>query len=840
MQFDKSKLISTVSSLFRSKVVRTWSLRIILSIWLITLGFWLYDNQSNSEAIFQDEFLQDYYLESHTNFQTIDEYLKSLEPAYNEAFPMGRLVHSRTYDNLTKKYDLTYLLKDTTFQERCDLYFKELYQQKPNWNIDLDYDFSFDRDGYSTLEKYKEKKIEEYKNNEAKEKEIKKSEVVVTDKKIKEIEANHVEVVARIAEHEKLIHDYLTHVKVFNKCYILSSSIPERVSVTNFVNNQKSELANIDLDKTSKKLKSKSKSKSLKNSQSFQDLESRIYPWLTGVLPTFTRWDGKVIKNALPQMCKYTAQECVSVNAEANIKSSFVERKPGFMKKFRQGLNGRGIGLTISNSHVVMAIRFIRLLRALDNELPIEIIYVSDLNAESRNQLIEASREPLSDGSGKVLKAQELWFVDVSPAVNKKYHGKFGGFGNKILATIFNSFNEFILVDADTVMLKAPDYFFNLPKYQQYGTFYYKDRSAAEFRPKDDTTFFRKMMPSQLDTAMFGIPQITDYTLKREFFKGMSHYMESGLVVINRERHFTKGFIMAQLNAIKPAHDRLYGDKELFWLAHTVSGDESYYFNKHFSAAIGEVTPDRERNANLKEKKPNFKSKEICSNHPAHINDQDDHTLLWFNSGFQFCGQTAKVDFKSEFEHKDRYTQFNSLSSFQAFFTSKLGIKEAVIPPVNFDIGMDQPNKDDEPSRGWVNARNYCNGYTWCAYSSIGSDKEGETNNIQEGLYIKYTDDETKLFDYLGGIWTYPFDFRSDKQVEIDRIEAIKKAKEDEEKKKKKEEEDLKKKEEEEKKKKEEDEKKKKEEDEKKKKEEDDKKKEEEGEMKSDEDFKKN
>ena len=44
-------------------------------------------------------------------------------------------------------------------------------------------------------------------------------------------------------------------------------------------------------------------------------------------------------------------------------------------------------------------------------------------------------------------------------------------FANKFLATLFNSFDEFILLDADTVLTQSPSYFFNLPQYLETGTF---------------------------------------------------------------------------------------------------------------------------------------------------------------------------------------------------------------------------------------------------------------------------------------------------------------------------------------------------------------------------------
>ena len=77
----------------------------------------------------------------------------------------------------------------------------------------------------------------------------------------------------------------------------------------------------------------------------------------------------------------------------------------------------------------------------------------------------------------------------------------------------------------------------------------------------------------------------------------------------------------------------------MFWLSLSILGDENFEFNKHPAAAIGQITPYQERIKGLKTVPESLISKEICSNHPAHINDEDNHTLLWFNSGFKFCNQ---------------------------------------------------------------------------------------------------------------------------------------------------------------------------------------------------------
>lgn len=586
----------------------------------------------------------------------------------------GIKIHSSIYDTIIAKEGLRGALNDHSFRQRCNLYMNTLMKNESNF-IGPHLHFGFNRDDYKTEELSDAWKV--------------------------------------IRQEEKTLHDYFTHLKIYNKCYLDS---PED---SKFIKEQR-------------KLMS---SKSLVNfgisdllQFTCRELEERLYPWLSFEMPVYMKWDGTTTRFPKKQ-------------------SKMMDRftKPCFLSNFKNNLKGRGIVFTISDSHLELTIRLIKLLRALKNTLPIEVIYYKDLSESSRSKLIEVCRSEFkSDNS--VLPPQDISFIDVSTAVKPKYIDKFGNFGNKILATLFNSFEEMILMDADTVVLEKPEFFFGLRKYQKTGTMFYKDRLAVEYRPKSDLMFFKKMMPSLMDSLFFNIPQTTGYTLDRKFFQGLNHYMESGLVVINRQRHFSQALIMAQLIFHLPVQARVYGDKELFWIAFVVSGNENYSFNDHFLAAIGYVTPDIER---LRSK---YNAQEVCSNHPAHINDEDSHSLLWFNSGFQHCGQNDKVNFKREFEAGKRYTHLKSIVEFESFFKNRLVIRDAVIPP--HDI-IEADNLEEEPSRSWTNMRDYCAGYTWCGYSKIGGlyDRDQKKYNVQTGILIHFTKSEIEKFERLGDVW---------------------------------------------------------------------------------------
>ena len=771
---DKSPSSSSnLAAFIRLKSRKSSSIKVVLLALLIIVSLWLYvvsvTIQLDLIKTGQDILLEELKLDNYSPL--FGDYLRDLVSPHVD-FKSDYFIHSENYQPLLQKYRLATILSELSFQERCDLYFSELYSNEPNWKLNPNIKL---KNSFKKLKSFTDFRMDHviYASRKLG---IDPSELHLPEEKEEKIKQKYNKRLQKAKQDEQYLHSHLTHFKVFNKCYLTSNQPRVRKQVKEFEKVQKEALRSIDLE-ASPQVAEIMHSAPKHTFSSCSDLEKRVYPWLTGKLPKYIRWDGSIFDGEIPKMCKFIGGDCTSPPSEPIVKSSLTGNTACFLNVMRQQLNGKGIALTIDNRHVEITIRLIRLLRFYGNTLPIQIVYIKGVSEESRHQLIKAARSPFTDSHGNKLVEQELWFVDVSQAIYSKYYKKFSKFGNKILATLFNSFEELMLIDSDTVMFQPPKYFFNLDQYKEFGAFFYRDRSA-EFRGKSDAMFFRKMMPSLLDTAIFDIPQVTNYTLDRELFNGLTHYTESGLVMINRNRHFLQALTMAQISFMAPVQKRVYGDKELFFLSLTIYGEESYDFNKHFAASIGVVTPVEERleevkqdikNSNRNYVKNSFESKEICSNHPAHISDADNHTLLWINSGFKHCGQGARVNYKDEFRNKNRYSKYDTLEKFKDLFNLKLEIKEAIIPPYDVRAGMYAHNDDFEPTWAWKKQQHSCRGYTWCAYSLIGSSK----SNFQLGIYIQFTDDEINRFNELGDIWMSNFDFRSERQITIDKIKNI-------------------------------------------------------------------
>lgn len=667
---------------------------LLLVIWGLISVHFIWQSQANSGLILENE------------LSLISSIPHEFEMLIDTKYPKFKATldnsGSQTYVNLFNNQDrnaaIFTIMKNFDLDQRCQLYFNNVKFDK--LVVDPDHDFKFNRFDYWNWDEYRDEYIKKLKADN--------DEFVATSSDLDTIKENFDNAKSRIVSDLQLLHDYFSHIKIYNQCYIDRN--------TSFITKQQ-ELINGLNWKTSFK---GPKIFSLKQIVT----ELQMYPWLSQKSPEYEFLStGKI--------------------------TEFSTRGNSFLNTLKNKLNGKGIVMTIADSHLDYCIRLIHLLRYLKNTLPIQIIYTkNDLSTNSKSQLYQAS---VADFDG--LPLQNITFVNVTPAIKQQYLHKFNEFGNKILAILFNTFEEMIFIDADAILIQNPEKFFQLNKYQNSGALFFRDRNTPEYRPDHDIQTFLKLMNSQYDEIIFGLPQITEKTMSIPLFdRKISHVMESGLVLLNRKIHFSQPLIMANMNFFEPIRERVYGDKEMFWLSLSINGDENYQFNSHPAAAIGQLTTYEERIKTLETPPSSFKSQEICANHPAHINDEDNHTLLWFNSGFQFCNQLEKVNYDNEFSNKERYSQLNTIDEFKAFWQSSLIIESAIIPPENTNSNGGDIN---EPSASWKHMDSYCAGYTWCAYSSIGN---GDKAN-DKGIVINYSLTEIEHFKKLGEIWMRGYNY---------------------------------------------------------------------------------
>lgn len=510
----------------------------------------------------------------------------------------------------------------------------------------------------------------------------------------------------------------------------------------------------------------------------------KLFPFLTGVPPDFQRLNVTTINQGYPII--YGEGKFDEIHYDGGNILDFMKKKK----------NGKGIVLTAVSRHSKDLVKLIRVLRALGNELPIEIVHKGDISKRNQRYLIQAAtteRDVLLDPTDTRSKneksfeaqlidrasernysfpKQELWFVNIQNSIQNTNRRSFPGYVNKVFALLLSSFEEVLMLDVDTVPLVNPNEFFNSQQYKESGTFFFRDRSLKDFNNYIEVNYFAKLCPFRNNSIerIFGVSPITNFTLKNTFLGGYRHFQEAGVVAFNKERHFRGLLMLPPLIYWKePIQSSIWGDKEIYWLCLSLAGDENYQFNNYTAGSIGDK---------ISEKKdkfyPDSEGRELCSSHPGHY--AENGKLMWINSGFNYCKKNTPGKDKPYFPFSN-----HDLLELHNLYENPLRIKVGVVPPplpllreldgtseeqweVN-DIWKDRPKDVDDlegeerdkspfltnrnPQKGWVRTP-MCTDYQYCACEVIDG---FYLKDVLKGQFFESTEDESELYTFLGDLW---------------------------------------------------------------------------------------
>lgn len=655
------------------------------------------------------------------------------------------------YSVLLEKYGSDFSTQYTQ-DEKCMLYFNELHVQDPDWSI---------------------KDVEKSQYLEEKKQELRDAKKRQKQENWEEISEDELAAILKAYEaYREVINvqtvDAMTHLRVFNKCFIEEETFTvDFAGMTQALAKKFEGFTAYIFDKMQRataRLRNEVADSSAVAEDGYNamcsDIESRLVPWFTKQHPVFERWDGTVA-DGLPDMAAYNKKHGTEIAA----KSTATSGSQCYLKNLKESINGRGIVVSVGDVHLQYMIAFIGMLRVLNNKLPIQVVYNDDLSATTKQKFIEAARGSASTNKfisslnkkySRLLSVheintsyppQELWFVDVHRSITPKYQDKFPSYSGKYLATFFNSFDEMLLVDADSVPFVEPNDFFNTTAYRTTETIFFKDRLSIFENEKPRVELFRKLMPTLEDEVMFGIHPATGKTFDNRFFAhNKVHLMESGIVGLRRSTHFMGIVAGIQLNFWDVTREVIFGDKESYWLGLSLVGDENYEFNRHGAGAIAEdktgITYD-ERDSRYLMK--------ICSVQPAHISGDDNSTLLWINSAFQKCKRDATDQDILLTKFSKKFGKGNT-EDLKTYYRTPIHILGVLIPPAAEIINGRNLRK------GWAMAHE-CGGFRYCALDKY---RVGDARSRDIGTFVEFDESLQSLYDYYGQVWVHGFDMYFD------------------------------------------------------------------------------
>ncbi|KAK6207609.1 hypothetical protein QIS74_12690 [Colletotrichum tabaci] len=232
---------------------------------------------------------------------------------------------------------------------------------------------------------------------------------------------------------------------------------------------------------------------------------------------------------------------------------------------------GRGIVLTAGNGQAPYLLTTIYSFRMLGCTLPIEIMYLGD---EDLGQDYIAELEGL-DG-----------VVTRDMAVMVRDSGwKLKGWAAKPFAILLSSFREVVFIDADSLFFRDPALLFDDDDYQEKGALFFRDRL---FLPEKKAPFLQAILQKPIPKAA---------TESRMWTGESGHQQESGVIVVDKSRHFIPMLLVTRMNGPDRdgnkeegrigVYELVYGDKETFWLGWLLAGDEDYAFHRGEAAIMG-------------------------------------------------------------------------------------------------------------------------------------------------------------------------------------------------------------------------------------------------------------
>lgn len=552
--------------------------------------------------------------------------------------------------------------------------------------------------------------------------------------------------------HELNIYQHFSHTRIFGKCFATNNNNNNNNGVINMENSQSNQLC-----------------------KSFVQI---LYPWMSGNLPIFERNKER----SPPQLDDST--DCIIEQIYKNSK-------------------GKGIIIPLmtqdkSNNQIQNIGRLIKVLRGLNNTLPIEITFMELITPEAKQQLYDIAT---SDSQMYPTK-QDIAFVDLSPTTTNQVKGSISDSSIITLSSIFTSFEEFIILNQHIIPLIELTKFFNNERYKLHGTYFFKSPSKLKYRTTKFNIGFHEiasfiknqLIPNKFDKQYFNLYQKgsengDEVTIDRFFNYQFNNLIDSSLIIFNKSKTLSGLLISGNFEFLY--HDDLFNIRinntptktkmDYLWLGQYISGiNEQIIFNFNYAIMAGILTPSQNLPKDL------IECLEICSSSWGQLSDIDDISLLYITSHQLQNWLNHQKFFESLL--KDKYEfKFNELvdnflitntntdtntntngntndkdstkltmgridsSIFEKIKTQPLKIETIIRPPTLIEpinvLGYNEPDQawvhQDDFDRIGQNGQGGGQGHPfYCVYSSIGDPlKEGIRGlsiNVEQSLQKKY------------------------------------------------------------------------------------------------------
>lgn len=530
--------------------------------------------------------------------------------------------------------------------------------------------------------------------------------------------------------------------------------------------------------------------------------QRKLYPWLSNDHPTIENWKGEKLN--LGQFPVFDKQ---SFNHKDDIKC--------LIQNLKSKSNGRGLVIPLlpdafKPKQIKQIGLLIRVLRALKNNLPIEITYVNDyLTTQDKKELIYHARTEISGlpdsykhyfklmkggdeehhfSTAQDFPKQNLWFVDMSNVMNKKQHplvAKSYLFNSPnfvlTMSAIFNTFEDVILLSPKVIPLieNFGNYLFDKLDYQKYGQIFFKSPTKEQLRMKNVPGFQEVksliedfFTPNSDDKHYFGIHKPNKMAIKQDLIDGYQGILDDSMIVINKVKHMSGLLIACNLQLYGILNGRFeivrYGIlSDFILMGLDIAGtNKRIHFNENYGVNVGVLTPFENKPFNIL-----TLSHELCSSSWGQVDGDDWYTLIYVTT-HQLENWLEEDNFRTDLENKFVYKAHDMTETkddeqpddntkkvpieveHRELFDSTIGKNPLYIQHIMRPPRLSKPvhiPDAKEPKFSWQRVKDFSNyrghGF-WCSYDIVGS---SEYN--QRGSIIELGETLKARYNYLFDAW---------------------------------------------------------------------------------------
>ena len=266
--------------------------------------------------------------------------------------------------------------------------------------------------------------------------------------------------------------------------------------------------------------------------------------------------------------------------------------------------SGRGIALSVGNRHARSALALIETLYGrLGSHLPVEVFYggPADLSRDWQRRLVGAH------GAAGRVQLRDLHGELRAPAIHAP------GWYGKVFAALLSRFAEVIVLDADVVLLRAPEAMledalgsFGRPgPYAETGALMWRDRCVFQTLPPERSKLSRLLSLLGVDSPPAGswpeagAPSYDATRLAIAQAATCSDVVESGVIALNTALRPELHWALAAAALLSDGLSRpligglSWGDKELWWVGAVAVG-APFSLESHASGLVGRRIPPEE------------------------------------------------------------------------------------------------------------------------------------------------------------------------------------------------------------------------------------------------------